>query len=42
MELLPSGPGYLTVPNLRLFTGLVHRAQQKLPLTSPYFVPDDS
>ena len=42
MELLPSGPGYLTVPNLRLFTGLVQRAQQKLPLTSTYFVPDDS
>jgi cardiolipin synthase len=42
MQLLPSGPGYLTIPNLRLFTGLVHRAQQKLSLTSPYFVPDDS
>jgi cardiolipin synthase len=42
MQLLPSGPGYLTIPNLRLFTGLVQRAQQKLSLTSPYFVPDDS
>jgi cardiolipin synthase len=42
MQLLPSGPGYLTMPNLRLFSGLVHRAQQKLSLTSPYFVPDDS
>jgi cardiolipin synthase A/B len=42
MQLLPSGPGYLTIPNLRLFTGLVHRAQEKLSLTSPYFVPDDS
>jgi cardiolipin synthase A/B len=42
MQLVPSGPGYLTMPNLRLFTGLVHRAQQKLSLTSPYFVPDDS
>jgi len=42
MQLLPSGPGYLTMPNLRLFTGLAHRAQQKLSLTSPYFVPDDS
>ena len=41
MQLLPSGPGYLTIPNLRLFTGL-HRAQHKLSLTSPYFVPDDS
>jgi cardiolipin synthase A/B len=42
MQRLPSGPGYLTIPNLRLFTGLVHRAQQSLSLTSPYFVPDDS
>ena len=42
MQLLPSGPGYLTMPNLRLFSSLVHRAQQKLSLTSPYFVPDDS
>ena len=42
MQLLPSGPGYPTLPNLRLFTGLVHRAQQKLSLTSPYFVPEDS
>ena len=42
MQLLPSGPGYLTMPNLRLFSGLVQRAQQKLSLTSPYFVPDDS
>jgi cardiolipin synthase len=42
MQLLPSGPGYLTLPNLRLFSGLVHRAQHTLSLTSPYFVPDDS
>ncbi|HET9649732.1 MAG TPA: phospholipase D-like domain-containing protein [Microlunatus sp.] len=42
MQLVPSGPGYLTIPNLRLFTGLVHRAQQRLSLTSPYFVPDES
>jgi cardiolipin synthase A/B len=27
MQLLPLGPGYLTIPNLRLFTGLVQRAQ---------------
>ncbi|GAA3613928.1 cardiolipin synthase [Microlunatus ginsengisoli] len=42
LQLLPSGPGYLTIPNLRLFTALVHRAQRRLSLTSPYFVPDDS
>jgi cardiolipin synthase A/B len=42
MQLIPSGPGYLTIPNLRLFTALVHRAQHKVSLTSPYFVPDES
>jgi cardiolipin synthase A/B len=42
MQLIPSGPGYLTIPNLRLFTAMVHRAQQTLSLTSPYFVPDES
>jgi cardiolipin synthase len=42
MQLIPSGPGYRTVPNLRLFTGLVHLAQHTLSLTSPYFVPDES
>jgi cardiolipin synthase A/B len=42
MQLVPSGPGYLTEPNLRLFTALVHRAQERLSLTSPYFVPDES
>jgi len=35
MQLLPSGPGYLTIPNLRLFTALVYRAQHRLSLTSP-------
>ena len=42
MQLVPSGPGYLTIPNLRLFTAMVHRAQHTLSLTSPYFVPDES
>ncbi len=42
MQLLPSGPGYLTIPNLRLFTALVYRSQHRLSLTSPYFVPDES
>ena len=42
MQLVPSGPGYLTLPNLRLFTAMAHRAQERLSLTSPYFVPDES
>jgi phosphatidylserine/phosphatidylglycerophosphate/cardiolipin synthase-like enzyme len=29
IQLVLSGPGYLKMPNLRLFTGLVHRAQQR-------------
>lgn len=42
MQLVPSGPGYRTMPNLRLFTALIHRAQHRLVITSPYFVPEDS
>lgn len=42
LQLLPSGPGYRTMPNLRLFTALIHRAQHKLSITSPYFVPEES
>lgn len=42
LQLVPSGPGYATEPNLRLFTSLVHRARQRLVLCSPYFVPDES
>ncbi len=42
MQLVPSGPGYRTMPNLRLFTALIHRAQHSLSITSPYFVPEDS
>ena len=42
MQLVPSGPGYKTMPNLRLFTALIHRAQHRLVITSPYFVPEDS
>jgi cardiolipin synthase A/B len=42
MQLVPSGPGYLTLPNLRLFTSLVYLARHNLSLTSPYFVPDES
>ena len=29
--------GYLTIPNLSLLNGLVHRVQQKLSLTQPLF-----
>lgn len=41
-QLVPSGPGFPTEPNLRLFVSLMHRAQHSLIITSPYFIPDES
>lgn len=41
-QLIPSGPGFATEPNLRLFTSLLHRAQYRASIVSPYFVPDES
>ena len=40
-QALPSGPGYVTENNLRLFTALIYSAQRRISLTSPYFVPDE-
>jgi cardiolipin synthase len=40
-QVLPSGPGYVTENNLRLFTALIYSAQRRISLTSPYFVPDE-
>lgn len=42
MQLVPSGPGYTTEPNLRMFNSIIHHAQHHLVLCSPYFVPDES
>lgn len=41
-QLVPSGPGYLTEPNLRMFTALVSHARRRLRIVSPYFVPDQA
>ncbi|MFD1826134.1 cardiolipin synthase [Mumia zhuanghuii] len=41
-QVIPSGPGFATENNLRLFTTLIYSAQQRLSITSPYFVPDES
>ena len=41
-QLVPSGPGYPSENNLRLFTTLIYAAQTRLSITSPYFVPDES
>lgn len=41
-QVLPSGPGYESENNLRLFNTLMYSATERLNITSPYFVPDDS
>lgn len=42
LQIVPSGPGFDTEPNLRLFTSVVHHAKSSLILVSPYFIPDES
>ena len=41
-QVVPSGPGYTTENNLRLFLSLIYGATEKVILTSPYFVPDEA
>ena len=41
-QVVPSGPGFEAENNLRLFNTLIYSATEKLSITSPYFVPDDS
>jgi cardiolipin synthase A/B len=41
-QVVPSGPGYETENNLRLFLSLIHGATERVILTSPYFVPDEA
>ena len=41
-QVVPSGPGYETENNLRLFLSLIYGATEKVILTSPYFVPDEA
>lgn len=42
MQVVPSGPGFPTEPNLRLFTQLIHQAVHRVSIVSPYFVPDEA
>ncbi len=42
VQVVPSGPGFDTENNLRLFTSLLYGAQERVSITSPYFVPDES
>lgn len=39
-QALPSGPEYPTQNNQRLITALIHGAQKRAVLTTPYFIPD--
>jgi cardiolipin synthase A/B len=41
-QVVPSGPGFEGENNLRLFNSLLYAAQERIIITSPYFVPDDS
>jgi cardiolipin synthase len=41
-QIVPSGPGFDFENNLRLFLGLLHSAQRKVIVVSPYFVPDEA
>lgn len=39
---IPSGPGFEGEVNLRIFLELVHAAEQRITIVSPYFVPDEA
>ncbi|MEO6504994.1 MAG: cardiolipin synthase [Terrimesophilobacter sp.] len=41
-QVVPSGPGFDGENNLRLFNSLLYAAQERISITSPYFVPDES
>lgn len=41
MQLVPSGPGYPTEPNHRMFVALMYLAKYTITIASPYFVPDE-
>lgn len=41
-QVVPSGPGFETENNLRLFNHLIYNANQRVVISSPYFVPDES
>jgi cardiolipin synthase A/B len=41
VQALPSGPGYPTQNNQRLIVALVHGANKRVVLTTPYFIPDE-
>ena len=42
MQVLPSGPAYPRENNQRMFLALIHGAQERVVITTPYFVPDEA
>jgi cardiolipin synthase A/B len=41
-QVVPSGPSFENDNNLKLFVALIHKAEQRISITSPYFVPEES
>ena len=41
-QIVPSGPGFAGENNLQVFVSLLYSARQRISITSPYFVPDES
>jgi len=41
-QVVPSGPGFAGENNLKLFNALIYYAQERIGITSPYVVPDES
>jgi cardiolipin synthase len=41
-QVLPSGPSFDADNNLKLFNTLLYKAEKRISVTSPYFVPDES
>ncbi|MFF2275552.1 cardiolipin synthase [Agromyces sp. NPDC058126] len=41
-QVVPSGPGFRSENNLKLFLALLYAAREKIIITSPYFVPDEA
>ncbi|WP_375386062.1 cardiolipin synthase [uncultured Microbacterium sp.] len=41
-QVIPSGPGFPQENNLRMFLAMIYGAQERVIITSPYFVPDEA
>ena len=41
-QILPSGPSFDNDNNLKLFAAMIHNARQRISVTSPYYVPDET